>query len=347
VTRIGVLGAGAWGTALAAALAARHEVTLWARDAAQAEAIARARVNARYLPEIELPQSLQVASGWPQRAHLLVVATPVSGLREVLARAAGVPLVWLCKGFESGTGLLPHQVVAEVLGARAACGALSGPSFALEVARGLPCALTLASRNTDFARAAAQTLHGGRLRVYHSTDLAGVEVGGAVKNVMAIAVGIADGLGLGQNARAALITRGLAEITRLGVALGGKSETFMGLAGVGDLILTATGDLSRNRRVGLALARGEALERILERLGHVAEGVPSARETLRHAARAGVEMPITQAVNAVLQGRLTPPQAVERLLARDPKEEARASPRRRSRAAARPRKRPPPRRSRG
>jgi glycerol-3-phosphate dehydrogenase (NAD(P)+) len=183
--------------------------------------------------------------------------------------------------------------------------------------------------------------------VYHSTDLAGVEVGGAVKNVMAIAVGIADGLGLGQNARAALITRGLAEITRLGVALGGKSETFMGLAGVGDLILTATGDLSRNRRVGLALARGEALERILERLGHVAEGVPSARETLRHAARAGVEMPITQAVNAVLQGRLTPPQAVERLLARDPKEEARASPRRKSRAAARPRKRPPPRRSKG
>jgi len=203
--------------------------------------------------------------------------------------------------------------VAEVLGARAVCGALSGPSFALEVARGLPCALTLASRNAEFARAAAQILHGGRLRVYHSTELAGVEIGGAVKNVMAIAVGIADGLGLGQNARAALITRGLAEITRLGVALGGKAETFMGLAGAGDLILTATGDLSRNRR----------------------------------AARAGVEMPITQAVNAVLQGKLTPPQAVERLLARDAKQEARASPRRESRAAARPRKRPPPRRSRG
>jgi len=322
-------------------------VTLWARDAAQAEAIGRARANARYLPEIALPAALAVTDRWPQRAHLLVVATPVAGLREVLSRAAGVPVVWLCKGFESGTGLLPHQVVAEVLGARAACGALSGPSFALEVARGLPCALTLASRNAEFARAAAQTLHGGRLRVYHSTDLAGVEVGGAVKNVMAIAVGIADGLGLGQNARAALITRGLAEITRLGVALGGKPETFMGLAGAGDLILTATGDLSRNRRVGLALARGEALAGILAGLGHVAEGVHSARETLRHAARAGVEMPITQAVNAVLQGRLTPPQAVERLLARDAKQEARASPRRKSRAAARPRKRPPPRRSRG
>ena len=347
MTRIGVLGAGAWGTALGAALAARHEVTLWARDAAQAEAIGRARVNARYLPEISLPDALAVSDRWPQRPQLLVVATPVAGLRAVLPRAAGVPLVWLCKGFESGTGLLPHQVVAEVLGARAVCGALSGPSFALEVARGLPCALTLASRNAEFARAAAQILHGGRLRVYHSTDLSGVEIGGAVKNVMAIAVGIADGLGLGQNARAALITRGLAEITRLGVALGGKAETFMGLAGAGDLILTATGDLSRNRRVGLALARGEALAGILGGLGHVAEGVHSARETLRHAARAGVEMPITQAVNAVLQGRLTPPQAVERLLARDAKEEARASPRRKSRAAARPRKRPPPRRSRG
>jgi len=347
VTRIGVLGAGAWGTALGAALAARHEVTLWARDAAQAEAIGRARVNARYLPEISLPDALAVSDRWPQRPHLLVAATPVAGLREVLPRAAGVPLVWLCKGFESGTGLLPHQVVAEVLGARAVCGALSGPSFALEVARGLPCALTLASRNAEFARAAAQILHGGRLRVYHSTDLTGVEIGGAVKNVMAIAVGIADGLGLGQNARAALITRGLAEITRLGVALGGKAETFMGLTGAGDLILTATGDLSRNRRVGLALARGEALAGILGGLGHVAEGVHSARETLRHAARAGVEMPITQAVNAVLQGRLTPPQAVERLLARDAKQEARASPRRKSRAAARPRKPPPPRRSRG
>jgi len=347
VTRIGVLGAGAWGTALAAALAARHEVTLWARDAAQAEAIGGARVNARYLPDVALPAALTVSHRFPARPHLLIAATPVAGLRDVAARAAGVPLIWLCKGFEARTGLLPHQVVAEVLGARAPCAALSGPSFALEVARGLPCALTLASRNADFASAAAKALHGGRLRVYHSTDVAGVEIGGAVKNVMAIAVGIADGLGLGQNARAALITRGLAEITRLGVALGGKPQTFMGLAGAGDLILTATGDLSRNRRVGLALARGEALAGILERLGHVAEGVHSARETLRRAARARVEMPITQAVHAVLQGRLTPQQAVERLLARDPKAEARASPRRKSRAAARPRKRPPPRRSKG
>jgi glycerol-3-phosphate dehydrogenase (NAD(P)+) len=347
VKRIAVLGAGAWGTALAAVLSARHTVTLWARDAAQADAIARERRNRKYLPEIELPAQLAVSSRWPEQADLLIAATPVAGLREVAARAAGAPLVWLCKGFESGSGLLPHQVVAQARGARAACGALSGPSFALEVARGLPCALTLASSSAAFARAAAETLHGGRLRVYFSTDLAGVEIGGAVKNVMAIAVGIADGLGLGQNARAALITRGLAEITRLGVALGGKAQTFMGLAGAGDLILTATGDLSRNRRVGQELARGRPLAGILGDLGHVAEGVHTAREVLRLAARHRVDMPITQAVNAVLDGRLAPPQAVERLLARDAKEETRLSRRRGSPAAARPRTPPRRRRSKG
>jgi len=351
VKRIAVLGAGAWGTALAAVLSARHAVTLWARDAAQAEAISRARRNQRYLPEIELPAQLAVTSRWPRDAELLIAATPVAGLREVLAKVERVPLIWLCKGFESGTGLLPHQVVAAVLGARALCGALSGPSFALEVARGQPCALTLASKNAAFARAAAETLHGGRLRVYYSADLPGVEIGGAVKNVMAIAVGIADGLGLGQNARAALITRGLAEIARLGVALGGKAHSLYGLAGAGDLILTATGDLSRNRRVGLELARGRPLAAILGTLGHVAEGVHSAREVLRLAARKRIEMPITQAVNAVLDGRLAPPQAVELLLARDPKQEIRrtrrASPRRRSRAGARLRTAPRRPRSKG
>lgn len=323
--RIAVLGAGAWGTALAAVLSARHAVTLWARDAAQADAIARERRNRKYLPEIELPAQLVVTSRWPERAELLIAATPVAGLREVSAKVSQeVPLIWLCKGFESGTGLLPHQIVAEVLGARAICGALSGPSFALEVARGLPCALTLASSSAAFARAAAETLHGGRLRVYYSDDLAGVEIGGAVKNVMAIAVGIADGLGLGQNARAALITRGLAEITRLGVALGGKPQTFMGLAGAGDLILTATGDLSRNRRVGQELARGRSLGEILAGLGHVAEGVRTAAEVAGLAALRGVEMPITETVVEVLAGRIAPPQAVERLLARDPRAEGQA-----------------------
>jgi glycerol-3-phosphate dehydrogenase (NAD(P)+) len=230
-------------------------------------------------------------------------------------------VVWLCKGFEQGTGALPHRIAAETLGAGARFGALSGPSFAEEVAQGKPCALTLASSDARFARESAERLHGGRLRVYFTTDLVGVEIGGAVKNVMAIAAGISDGLGLGLNARAALITRGLAEIARLGAALGARPETIMGLAGVGDLILTATGDLSRNRRVGLELARGKPLEAILRDLGHIAEGVHSAREVARLAAAQGVDMPVSEAVNAVLDGKVSPAAAVEQLLAREPKSE--------------------------
>jgi len=253
------------------------------------------------------------------------VATPVAGLRQTLeaARKAGAqaPMVWLCKGLEQGSGLLAHQIAESTLAPHVQGGALSGPSFAIEVAQGLPCALTLASRDAGFAQRTAQLLHGGRMRVYYSDDLVGVEVGGAVKNVMAIAVGIADGLGLGQNARAALITRGLAEIARLGTALGGMPETFLGLAGVGDLILTSTGDLSRNRRVGLALARGEPLQQILAQLGHVAEGVRTAREVVTLARSRGVEMPISQAVAGVLEGSLSAPGAVDSLLARDPKSE--------------------------
>ena len=320
MTRVAVLGAGAWGTAIAGVLAGRLDVTLWAREPAQAEAIARSRRNQRYLPGIELPAALGVASDFSEAvsgATLVLVATPVAGLREVAGRiAADASVVWLCKGFEEGSGLLPHQIVAQKR-----CGALSGPSFAAEVARGLPCALTLASRDAEFARAAAALLHGGRMRIYYSTDLVGVEIGGAVKNVMAIAAGISDGLGLGLNARAALITRGLAEIARLGAALGGSPETLFGLAGAGDLILTATGDLSRNRRVGLELAQGVPLQRILAELGHVAEGVRSAREVTRLAKSKGVDMPVSDAVHAVLEGRLAAAAAVERLLSRDPKQE--------------------------
>jgi glycerol-3-phosphate dehydrogenase (NAD(P)+) len=324
VTRIAVLGAGAWGTSIASVLAARLEVTLWARDPAQAESIARTRRNERYLRGIELPAAVKVTSDLSEsaRADLVLAATPVAGLRSLLrSLPKQVSLVWLCKGFEEGTGLLPHQIAEQTLGAGTRCGALSGPSFAEEVARGLPCALTLAARDGGFAREAAAIVHGGRMRVYYSADVVGVEIGGAVKNVMAIAAGISDGLGLGHNARAALITRGLAEIARLGTALGGTLETFMGLAGAGDLILTATGDLSRNRRVGLQLARGLSLERILNDLGHVAEGVYSAREVAKLARARGVDMPVTEAVNAVLQGQLTPKAAVEQLLARDPKKE--------------------------
>jgi len=324
VKRVAVLGAGAWGTSIASVLAARLEVTLWARDPAQAESLARTRRNARYLPGVEIPAAVKLTSTFAEaaRAELLLAATPVSGLREVLQKVeAGAAVVWLCKGFERGTGLLPHQIVEQALGAGARCGALSGPSFAEEVARGLPCALTLAARDAGFAREAAAILHGGRLRVYYSADLVGVEVGGAVKNVMAIAAGISDGLGLGHNARAALITRGLAEIARLGAALGGQAETIFGLTGAGDLILTATGDLSRNRRVGLGLAEGAPLEKILSDLGHVAEGVYTAREVAALARSRNVDMPVTDAVNAVLEGRLAPKAAVEQLLARDPKRE--------------------------
>jgi glycerol-3-phosphate dehydrogenase (NAD(P)+) len=323
--RVAVLGAGAWGTAIACVLAARLEVALWARDAQQARTLAQTRRNERYLRGIDIPAAVNVTADLAAATSgiaLALAATPVAGLRDLLARLdRQTPLVWLCKGFEQGSGALPHQIAEELLGGKARCGALSGPSFAEEVARGLPCALTLASRDAGFAREAAAIVHGGRMRVYYSADLVGVEIGGAVKNVMAIAAGISDELGLGLNARAALITRGLAEIARLGAALGAAPETLMGLAGAGDLILTATGELSRNRRVGVELARGKSLNGILQDLGHVAEGVRSAKEVLNLSLKKNVEMPVTQAVNAVLEGKLKPAAAVEQLLSRDLKRE--------------------------
>jgi len=327
--KIAILGAGAWGTALAIALSGRHGVSLWARDPAQAAAIGTARKNVRYLPEVALPDALAVSGDLDTAlsgAELIILAATVEGLRPLagalFARDSGTPFIWLCKGFEEGTGCLAHEIVQSVFGAKApVCGALSGPSFALEVAQGLPCALTLAAADVGFASSTAARLHGGRLRIYYTTDLAGVEIGGAVKNVLAIAVGISDGMGLGQNARAALVTRGLAEIQRLGVAMGCSADTIMGLTGAGDLILTATGTLSRNRKVGLELAQGRSLEAILGTLGHVAEGVRSAREVLRRAERHRVEMPITRAVNAVLAGEVSPRAALELLLSRDPRSE--------------------------
>lgn len=326
---IAILGAGAWGTAFGVAMAGRHEVSLWARDAVQAAGMAQTRRNQRYLPDAVLPASILVTAELGaalKRAELIVAGTPVSGLRPLAqslrAQRIAVPVIWLCKGFEEGTGLLPHQVMEAVFGAALpACGALSGPSFAIEVAQGLPCALTLAAHDVAFARTTAAALHGGRLRVYYTADVVGVEIGGAVKNVLAIAVGISDGMGLGQNARAALVTRGLAEIRRLGMVLGANAETIMGLTGAGDLILTATGTLSRNRRVGLELAQGKPLEDILGALGHVAEGVRSAREALGLAERNSVDMPITRAVNAVLEGRMSPQASLEELMSRDPKSE--------------------------
>ncbi len=327
--KIAILGAGAWGTALAVALAARHRVALWMREPATAAELARTRRNARYLPDAVLPEAIVPTADFAAAladAGLVLVATPVAGLRDSLQRlkdaGSTVPVVWACKGFEAGTALLPHQLVAEELGAGRICAALSGPSFAEEVAAGKPTALTLASSDEAFARDMARELHQPVLRVYYSNDITGVEIGGAVKNVMAIATGLCDGMGLGLNARAALVTRGLAEITRLGMKLGGRAETFMGLAGAGDLILTCTGDLSRNRRVGLMLAQGLKLDEVLRQLGHVAEGVHSARETGRLAKQAGVDMPITEAVCGVLFGGMGPREAVQQLLARDPRSEA-------------------------
>jgi glycerol-3-phosphate dehydrogenase (NAD(P)+) len=324
---VAVLGAGAWGTAVACALAPRHAVRLWARDAAQAEAIDAARVNARYLPGRPLPQGLAVTADLSralERADLIVVGTPTGALRPVLRdlrrRQVQAPLVWLCKGLERDSGLLAHQIVAAELGERRDAGPLSGPSFADEVARGLPTALTVAG-DAAFCALVTRVFHAGALRIYSTDDVVGVEVGGAVKNVLAIATGIADALGLGLNARAALITRGLAEITRLGVALGARAETFTGLTGVGDLILTCTGDLSRNRTIGLMLGQGRGLADALAELGHVAEGVWSASAVAARAAALGVDMPITGAVCAVLDGRLTPRDALHRLLAREPRSE--------------------------
>ena len=302
-----IVGAGAWGTAMAISLAGQHRVTLYARNAEQIAAMQATRVNQAYLPDIILPNALQLSADLSDAvatAELIILAVPLSALRSTLkalpslSDRAGV--VWLCKGLEANSGLLPHQVVAEELLERVPRAVLSGPSFALEVAKGLPTALTLASSDVQFARNTAKILCAQYLRVYASTDVVGVEIGGAVKNVLAIAAGISDGMGLGLNARAALMTRGLAEISRLGVALGGRAETLMGLSGAGDLILTCTGDLSRNRQVGLLLTQELALPEIMARLGHVAEGVYSVREVYQLAQRLGVAMPICAAVYQII-----------------------------------------------
>jgi glycerol-3-phosphate dehydrogenase (NAD(P)+) len=327
--KLALLGAGAWGTALAISLARAHDVTLWVRNSSQAESLRTTRNNARYLPGYPLPAKVKIDESLPSviaDAEVIISIVPTASLREVtklITRENNfAPLIIASKGFETGTGKLPYEVCAETLSPDAMIGVLSGPSFAQEVAKGLPAALTLAAFNAEFASETARELNGTRLRVYSSSDVIGVALGGGLKNVMAIASGISDGMGLGANARAALITRGLAEMARLGQKLGGHAETFMGLTGLGDLVLTATGDLSRNRQVGLQLAQGELLEKILQRLGHVAEGVYSAREAAARATALKVDMPITQAVCDVIDGKASPRDALERLLSREPRPEA-------------------------
>lgn len=359
--KIVVIGAGAWGTAMAVNAAGavdaagsgapRHQVTLWARDAALVQAMQAERANTRYLPGITLPGNLLLQGGGDASLaeavsgqDLIILATPVSAARGLLQRLqqVSVPVVWLSKGFEapvavesrsaaspassssslassstSPFGLLVHEIRAQVA-VNLRAGVLSGPSFALEVARGQPTALVAASEHAEVRDALVGAFHGASLRIYTSDDIVGVEVGGAVKNVLAIATGLCDGLQLGLNARAALITRGLAEMTRLGVALGARAETFTGLSGLGDLVLTATGDLSRNRKVGLLLAQGKTLTEAVKSLGHVAEGVYCARTVVQRAAGLGVDMPIAQGVVALLDGKLRPAEAVAALMGRGP-----------------------------
>ncbi|OYW81062.1 MAG: glycerol-3-phosphate dehydrogenase [Polynucleobacter sp. 32-46-5] len=339
--RVTLLGAGSWGTAMAAQ-AARYlndgAVCLWSRDPDQLDQIRNTGQNAAYLSGVGLPKNLELESSLERavtrlsQEDLLVIATPMSGLSETVTKVlqlAKHPLniIWLCKGLEPNTALLPHQVVAREdqlhsHGLQHAYGALSGPSFAQEVGKGMPCALTVASQSKSLCEIVQGAFHHGNMRIYASDDLIGVELGGAIKNVLAIAAGIGDGLDLGLNARAAVLTRGLAEMMRLVKAAGGRSETCMGLTGVGDLILTATGDLSRNRRVGLALAAGKPLSEVLSHLGHVAEGVLCASAVNSLANRLDVEMPITAMMVQVLSGALDPKEAVKKLMGRNPKIEA-------------------------
>lgn len=332
--KIIVIGAGSWGTAVAISAAAHpqaHDVTLWSRSAEQCAAMQAARSNQRYLAGAAFPDSLRLASAADMsiasvggQADLVVLASPMAGLRSLLTQLKDcpAPVAWLCKGVEAASsgqqgGLLGHEIRAQVA-PQLQAGALSGPSFAQEVAAGRPTALVAASEHPCVRDALVQAFHGPNLRVYANDDIVGVEVGGAVKNVLAIATGLCDGLSLGLNARAALITRGLAEMTRLGLALGARAETFMGLSGLGDLVLTATGDLSRNRRVGLLLAEGRSLEEAVQSLGHVAEGVYCARTVVQRARQLGVEMPISEGVVALLDGSQSPAQVLAALMERDP-----------------------------
>jgi glycerol-3-phosphate dehydrogenase (NAD(P)+) len=329
-SRIAVLGAGSWGTALAMQLARNGvETRLWGRDAAHLLAMADERCNTRYLPGVPFPDRLipsaELSGSLADSDHILL-AVPSHAFRSTLKQIApslkaGTRLAWATKGLEPGSRRLLHQIIAEELGEGQACAVISGPTFAKEVAKGLPTAVTVASNDETVAAFFASCLHGGAFRAYTASDVTGVELGGACKNVLAIAAGIADGLGFGANTRAALITRGLAEMMRLGVQLGGHPETFMGLAGLGDLVLTCTDDQSRNRRVGLALGRGKSLEAAIESIGQAVEGVKSAPEVYRLAQEHGVEMPITEQVYRVLYEGEAARDAVAALLQREQKAE--------------------------
>ncbi len=323
---IAVLGTGSWGTALAIQFArAGRPTRLWGRDRSHTEVLARDRKNHRYLPGAQFPDSLQVEDGLDgalEGALDVLIAVPSPAFREVLSTIAprlrqGQRIAWATKGFEQDSLLLPHQVARQALGAEVPIAVLSGPTFAREVGLGLPTAMTVASPDPVFARALVLSISGLNFRGYTSEDIVGVEVGGAVKNVIAIATGIADGMGFGANTRTALITRGLAEMTRLGLALGGHASTFMGLAALGDLVLTCTDDQSRNRRFGLGLAEGLSAQAALARIGQVVEGYDAARAVHAVAEQRGVDMPIAEAVFQVLHAGLMPVEAARALMDRE------------------------------
>ena len=327
---LAVLGAGSWGTALAIQFArAGHPTRLWGRNAAQQAAMASERRNARYLPDAPFPERLSVARNLDEAlagAGEILIAVPSHALRRLLEEIAPrlgehIRLAWATKGFELGTGLLPHQVAREILGNRRSFAVLSGPTFAREVGTGLPTAMTIASADEAFATELAKSLSGGNFRAYTSNDIVGVEVGGAIKNVLAVGAGLADGLSFGANTRVALITRGLVEMTRLGVALGAKRETFMGLAGLGDLVLTCTDDQSRNRRFGLLLAAGKSAEIALAEIGQVVEGYLAARAVHRVAARQHVDIPICEGIYRLLYEGLPAREVVKTLMSRPIKAE--------------------------
>lgn len=327
---IAVLGAGSWGTALAlTAQRNGHSVVLWGHDASQITAMAASRRNQRYLPDTALPETLELTADLKRAVTstaLLLLAVPSHVFRPTLEqlrplREADAPIAWATKGMDPDSGGLLHQCVMDTLSPTTPMAVLSGPTFAREVAANIPTAITLAASDPAFAERLARLFHSPTFRVYTSTDMIGVQLGGALKNVLAIAVGVSDGLGYGANTRAALVTRGLAEMMRLGLALGGQRETLMGLAGVGDLVLTCTDNQSRNRRLGLALGRGQTLAQALTDIGQAVEGVAAAREIGRLADRHGVEMPIAEQVNRVLHGGLAPEKAVHNLLNREPKSE--------------------------
>ncbi len=323
--RFAVLGAGSWGTALAMLLADNgHEVTLWAHHESAAEAMRRERANERYLPGIPFPDSLQVTADLAAAVDdvdVVLIVVPSHAFRETAHKLApllkpGQKVAWGTKGLEPGTRKLLHEVAREELGASVSMAVVSGPTFAKEVARKLPGAVTVASQDTEFALALARALHNDHFRAYTGDDITGVEIGGAVKNVMAIATGTADGMGFGANARAALIARGLAEMQRLGRALGARDETFTGLTGLGDLVLTCTDDQSRNRRLGLAIGQGKSIDETVKEIGQVVEGINTCKEVHELAKEKGVDMPITEQVYLIVHEGHTPEQALRDLMER-------------------------------